>query len=111
MSGSTYKLKDAKRLLRENSYRINTDVSIDALNDFGWTEADIKSAFLKLNGAPRPVGHFYKTAPSEKIPGVMLDFYKASNLNGEDVYCHFYMKNGRLIINSFKRWQGRKYEL
>lgn len=72
--------------------------------DFGWGESDIKAAFLKLNGSQRPDGHFHKSEIDNSIPGIMLDFYKDPNLNGEDVYIHFYIRDGILVINSFHQW-------
>jgi len=32
-----------------------------------------------------------------------IDYYKAPELKGEAVYIHFYIVDGRLIVNSFKK--------
>ena len=34
-------------------------------------------------------------------PQIMLDVYHAQGLKGENVYIHFYIESGKLIINSF----------
>ncbi len=71
-----------------------------AQRDFGWETRDILDALRRL----KP-GHFYKSEPSGKKHGVVLDFYKAYGLKGEDVYIHFYIddEDGVLVVNSFKR--------
>jgi len=33
----------------------------------------------------------------------MIDYYKASELNKEAIYIHFYVRENRLVINSFKK--------
>ena len=50
-------------------------------------------------------GHFHKSDNSDVKPAVVLDFYKARGLKGEDVYTHFYIDDEKrvLVINSFKR--------
>ena len=69
-----------------------------ALVDFGWTANDIIAAIKKLR-----VSHFYKSELSGLIENCMIDYYKASELNKEAVYIHFYIRENRLIINSFKK--------
>ena len=95
----SYPLEDVRGKIAQGKYRINPDVQIDAHRDFGWGTADIEDAFQKLQ--PK---HFYKTDPSEKIPGVMLDVYQAPRLKKEDVYTHFYIReDGCLVINSLHK--------
>ena len=70
-----------------------------ALRCFGWGGKDILDTIRKLR-----VKHFHKTEPSELKPQVMIDFYLAYGLDGEDIYTHFYIDptTGKLVINSFK---------
>jgi N-acetyl-gamma-glutamylphosphate reductase len=37
-------------------------------------------------------------------PLVVVDYYKAYRLKGEEIYTHFYINDttGRLVVNSFK---------
>lgn len=105
-----YPLKTVKNLLRANHYQINTDVLIDAANDFEWGGQEVAKCLMKMNDRShqldRANNHFYKTEPSETIPGVMLDFYKIKNAPEEnEVYVHLYIRDwdNKLIINSFKR--------
>jgi len=37
------------------------------------------------------------------IKNLMIDSYRARDLNTESVYLHFYILKGRLIVNSFKK--------
>ena len=69
-----------------------------ALVDFGWTANDIIAAIQKLK-----ISHFYKSEPSDLIENCMIDYYKASELNKEAIYIHFYVRENRLVINSFKK--------
>ena len=73
---------------------------MDGANDaFGWGFADILDALIKLQ--PK---HFYKKAVARFDPKIVLDFYKATGLKGENVYTHFYIDDelNKLIVNSFK---------
>lgn len=69
-----------------------------AWRDFGWREADIRDAVAKLQ-----VKHFYKHEPYWENPSIEMDYYKARGLKGEDVYTHFHVEEGLLIISSFKK--------
>jgi hypothetical protein len=84
------KVNSGQVLIRPNAIR-------DAYQEFGWELSDIKDAYRKLQ-----TKHFHKTDVSKYLPGVALDFYKAT-INGEKIYTHFYIddKSQRLIINSF----------
>ena len=61
---------------------------------------DIIDALCKLQ--PK---HFYKSDTSKVKPTVVLDFYKAVGLKGENIYTHFYVDDQSkvFVINSFKR--------
>ena len=99
---SHYPLREVREKLSTNKVLIRRNALSYARKDFGWETADILDALKKL----RP-NHYYKTDPSENKPGIMLDFYRATNLKGENIYTHFYIddQTGLLIINSFKEWR------
>ena len=98
---SCYPLRQVGEKLSTNMVRIRGNALSSALKDFGWESADIIDALKKLTP-----DHYDKTDPSEKKPGIMLDFYRAANIKGENIYTHFYIddQTGFLIINSFKEW-------
>jgi hypothetical protein len=97
-------LKQVKRLVLEGKVRINDNARRDARRCFGWRLRDIYRAVSSLK--PRD---FFKSEESQH-KGCMLDFYKARNLCGEDVYTHLYIMQDQetelLIINSFKSLEG-----
>ena len=92
-----YSLTEVKQLLKEGNVAIRENARNTAFVDFGWTANDIIAAIQKLK-----VSHFYKSEPSDLIENCMIDYYKAE-LNEESVYMHFYVRENRLVINSFKR--------
>ena len=71
-----------------------------ALNDFGWELIDILDAFKKLQRK-----HFHKTENSYFNKDLPIDYYKARDLKGEDVYTHFYIDKEMnvLQVDSFKK--------
>jgi hypothetical protein len=91
-----YPLQNVKEKIAQGQYRINHNAVKSAFQDFGWKEADIKHVYRKLQDK-----HYHQTDKSKTIPGIMLDVYYVENINGEDVYTHFYINDDRLIINSF----------
>jgi hypothetical protein len=94
-------LRLVKQLKHRGKYFIRDNAFQDARKDFGWDTEDIVDALNKLQNK-----HYHKTKPSNIRPGVMMDFYHASGLKGENVYIHFYVDpNGKLVINSLKRMQ------
>ena len=95
-----YPLKEVKALIKGGNWHVNEDALDDAMEDFGWNKDDVRSAFLALQPC-----HWYKSEWSRVKPGVMLDYYKARGLRGENVYTHFYVDNEEvfLVINSFKK--------
>ena len=97
---SFYALSEVRELIDQGKVLLRPNALDDAQRDFGWGTRDILDALRKL----RP-GHFYKSDTSAKKHAVMLDFYKAQGLKGEDVYTHFYIddENEVLVVNSFKR--------
>ena len=93
-----YDLAVIRAKIAAGQVKVNPDVRLDALRDFGWGLAEILAVFEKL----RP-GHFDKTDILRGNFLVMIDVYKA-HLNGEDVYIHFYINDDDyLVINSFHK--------
>ncbi len=70
-----------------------------ARDAFEWRLHDILDALGRLQSK-----HFYKSDVSQNDPHLILDFYEACGLKGEDVYTHFYIDRDTdtLIVNSFK---------
>jgi hypothetical protein len=97
---SFYSLSEVRQMVDQGKILLRPNALDDAQRDFGWDTRDILDALRKLQ--PR---HFYKSDTSAKKPAVVLDFYKAPGLKGEDVYTHFYIddENSVLVVNSFKR--------
>ena len=95
-----YPLKEVQALVRKGNWRVNQNALNGARSSFGWGVADIRAAILALQPC-----HFDISDWSRVKPGVMLDYYKAKNLRGEDVYTHFYIEKEEvfLVINSFKK--------
>ena len=95
-----YPLKEVKALVRRGSWRINQNARDGAYKSFGWGVHEIRSAILALNQCNFDISDW-----SRHKPGVMIDYYKARNLKGENVYTHFYIDRDEVIvvINSFKR--------
>jgi len=100
---SHYPLKLVKSLAASGSVAIRSKALKTAEADFGWKRDDIIRAFKRLSARD-----FYKTAPKyDSSPAVMVDYYKAWNMMGEQVYIHFRIddkEDGQfLVICSFKR--------
>jgi len=97
-SKAYYSLQDVRKHIVEGKVLIRSNATRDALNDFGWGTNDILDALKKLK-----LKHYHKTEPYRSNPTVKVDYYKARNLKGENVYTHFYInENDELVINSFK---------
>ena len=96
-----YPLVEVKNCLVSRQYRINPDCLNDAQNDFGWKEADVVAALLKLEESM-----FYGSDTLKHKPETVIDKYRCPKLHeGENVYTHFYINDNTvtLIINSFKQ--------
>ena len=92
-----YSLARVKQLAVYGECTINAKARETARNDFGWNQVDIKKAIAKLEHK-----HFHKSEQKYDNPGVYVDYYKAGNLMGENVYIHFRIESNCLIICSFK---------
>jgi len=93
-------LSQVRQLKHRGKFLIRLNAFQDAWNDFGWEKKDIVDALNKLQN-----NHYHKTDFSRFKPGIMIDFYHARGLKGENVYIHFYVDpdSGKLVINSLKR--------
>lgn len=93
-----YGLNQVKRLVLAETVYIHPQAKADAKRDFGWSVDGILSAIMKLQ-----VVHFYKHEPYREDPRIEMDYYKACELNGEDVYTHFFIRKETLVVGSFKK--------
>ena len=96
-----YELAEVKSLIKEGKVLIRKNAIKGADVSFGWETVDILDALNNLENK-----HFYKSAVSNKLKSsTVLDFYKAKNLKGENIYIHYYINDdeGMLIVNSFKQ--------
>ena len=94
-----YPLSEVRELVKSGRVLVHSKALDGARDAFGWGIADILDAITKLE--PR---HFYKMDVARFDPRVVLDFYKATGLKGENIYTHFYIddEEDKLIVNSFK---------
>jgi len=92
-----YSLAKVRKLAVSGKCNVNTKARTTAQNDFGWDQVDIKKAISKLQHK-----HFHKSDTKYDNPGIYVDYYKAENLMGENVYIHFRIEDDCLIICSFK---------
>lgn len=96
-----YDLNIVKEKVKRNEIQINKNAALSAQEDFKWESEDIKRVYLKLRSI-----HFDIT-DQNKNNHLYMDTYKIRNVDGEDVYTHFYINVfGTLIISSFKRLKG-----
>lgn len=104
-----YDLKIVKEKINNGEVLIRSNALESARWDFGWGPEEIKRCFLRLNPRDykknREKNHFFKTEAHWTKPHTMMDYYKAKKiLDGENVYIHFYIRNGdcTLVVSSFK---------
>jgi len=97
-SQAYYSLSVVKQLVKQGDVDIRGNALDSAYQDFGWKSGDILDAIRKLKPA-----HYYKSELSRMRESLVIDYYKAPELKGEAVYVHFYIVDGRLIVNSFKK--------
>jgi len=75
-----------------------TDEALYSAEDaFGWNLEDIENALMRL--MPK---HWYKSEHRFDNPKIWVDYYRARNIMGENIYTHFYVEEDILIIDSFK---------
>jgi len=76
---------------------VTQEALYSAEDAFGWGLEDIEKALMRLT-----VKHWYKSEPRYDNPRIWVDYYRAQNIMGEDIYTHFYVEEGVLIVDSFK---------
>ncbi|NQV36949.1 MAG: type II toxin-antitoxin system MqsR family toxin [Candidatus Marinimicrobia bacterium] len=91
-----------RECINRNKYEISDKATICAILHFSWTDNEILRAIKALKKV-----HFYKSEPHRDIDmqifGIRVDYYKAINLYGRNIYTHFHIdNNGILQIESFK---------
>lgn len=96
-----YDLVLVKKLVQDGKVWLTKKALDGARDAFGWNSDDIYAALLALE-----LKHFYKKAESRYDRTIILDFYKAIGLKGENAYTHFYIIDetgtDTLVVNSFK---------
>lgn len=92
-----YSKKQIRQLISLNNVQITQQARTTAQKDFGWSIDDICKALLKL-----PVKSWYKSETKFDNPNIWVDYYRANNLEGENIYTHFYVDCNNLVIDSFK---------
>ncbi len=91
-------LQDVKKMLRNGNYRVNGNALQSAWDDFLWGNKDIARALMNLDESM-----CYKSEKHHSLSPSVVDYYRADGLmDGEDVYTHFYVREGKVIISSFK---------
>lgn len=97
--GSHYQLSEVRDLIKSGKVILRENALAEARKAFGWSSEDILVALSALKPS-----HFHKSEKSFYTPLIVLDFYKARGLKGENVYTHFYIKDhtDELVVNSFK---------
>jgi hypothetical protein len=92
-----YSKKQIRNLISQDNVQLTEPARISAHDDFGWDIDDICSALLAL-----PMKDCYKSETRFDNPHIWVDYYRSYGLKGENVYTHFYIDSGYLIIDSFK---------
>ncbi|HEC32284.1 MAG TPA: hypothetical protein ENI41_07320 [Deltaproteobacteria bacterium] len=92
-----YSKKQIVNLLRKGRVYVTDEALYSAEDAFGWNLEDIKNALMRL--MPK---HWYKSEPRFDNPKIWVDYYRARNIMGENIYTHFYVEEDILIIDSFK---------
>lgn len=92
-----YSKKQIINLISSGNAYIEEEARRSAQDDFGWGIDDICNALKAL-----PVKYWYDSKKRFDNPEIWVDYYRAHDLMGERVYTHFYVNDGKLIIDSFK---------
>jgi len=94
-----YELGEVRKLVVTGAVLLRNNALEGAREAFGWDSTDILAALAALQ--PK---HFHKSDVLRSDRSVVVDYYKAFRLRGENVYTHFYVndKIGKLVVNSFK---------
>ena len=92
-----YSKRQIRNLILTGNVQITKQARISAQDDFGWDFNDICKAISAL-----PIKFCYKSETRFDNPQIWVDYYRVNDLKGENVYTHFYIYSGNLIIDSFK---------
>jgi hypothetical protein len=92
-----YSQKQIRNHISNGRIQITKKARETAQKDFGWGIDDVCKALSIL-----PVKCWYKSDVRYDDPKIWVDYYRARNLKGENIYTHFYIDGEYLIIDSFK---------
>jgi len=92
-----YSKKQIRNLILIGNVQITEQARMSAQDDFGWDFDDVCNAISVL-----PITSCYKSETRFGNPQIWVDYYRAYDLKGENVYTHFYVDSDNLIIDSFK---------
>ncbi len=92
-----YSKKLIRDLIKDDKIRITQKALLKAMDDFGWDVYGICSALLALS-----IEDCYQSQPRYQNPSIFVDYYRAYGLKGENVYTHFFVEDGILVVDSFK---------
>ncbi len=92
-----YSKKQIRNFIVSGKLHVTESARNSARNFFGWSLEDIKRALLALSQKS-----CYKSESRFNNPCIWVDYYRAKNILGENVYTHFYVEDGVLIVDSFK---------
>ena len=96
-TGPYYSKRQIINHISSGKIHITDDARNSADDHFGWKMDDICKALKAL-----PPKCCYNSKNRHNNPMIYVDYYRAHNLMGENVYTHFYVEDGILIIDSFK---------
>ena len=93
-------IKKLRWFVAQDRVDIRSDARQDASRDFHWRRADILRALRRLRS-----DDCYNTRRHDFIPEAWVDYYRARDVYGEDIYTHFYVhpESVRLVVNSFHK--------
>jgi hypothetical protein len=93
-----YSLADMQAKIRIGHYAITTTARAGAAS-LGFDESDITECVCTLSA-----GHFYKSMPSESVPGTFQDVYR-TEWDGKAIYAKLTLGavGRRTVVISFKR--------
>jgi motility quorum-sensing regulator/GCU-specific mRNA interferase toxin len=102
-SGPTYPLDRIKQLLDAGACVVTGKAEQDARSELGLARSAVEQCVRALSPSD-----FYKTMPSEKVPGLYQDVYRPVfrtpfHQGGIEVYCKVQInKQGKAVIVAFK---------
>jgi len=97
INNAYYSKKKIRTLIEKDAVIIESNALESAKKDFGWDYKKICEALLKI-----PSRCCYNRKPRFNNPEIWVDYYRAENIMGENIYTHFYVENDKLVIDSFK---------